>query len=267
MGKNDVVKHDLTSLVRTDAIWSGDEEPVEPPGASWLRPSGGAPPAPQGKTITRQVTAKEMEVLPFCSVGKMRMRFDPLRPKGGSGWVVAPRAFITAGHCVYNHDIPNWVIEATFCPRFDGTCEKSFTVSSVYTLQGWLDGDMAYDLAACVVAESFTIKELPMLWSPFTVPELKYLAAGYPIVPTSEYDFNGKRMWRCQGQTAGFSNQVITMYNDFTPGASGGPWLEPPDAMAGGITSHRDDDVPEGQIQSPIFATGFQNLYDAVKNL
>lgn len=262
MAKNDVVKHDLTT---SNAVfdWDADVEGIEHPFSIASAPQAAAP---MVKAPTdRMITSDEITESPYCSVGKMQMKFDPLMTKGGSGWVVARKAFITAGHCVYTESMGGWIIQAAFCPRYDGSCPKTFTVSTVYTLQGWIDGDWAYDLAACVVTENFTSAEPPLEFALMTLPPLKYVAIGYPIKPTSDHDFNGKRMWRSQGAFSVYSSDMITAANDLTTGASGGPWLEPPDGKAGGVTSHRESDA--NVAISPAFLQGFQNLYDTVKDL
>lgn len=261
MGKDDVVKHDLSGLQHPD--WDADLEGI--PAPHRLRGSGDAFAPAVSAPSTRIVKPEELTDLPYCSVGKMWIELATGKRVGATGWVVAPQAFITSGHCVYHPDHGGWITQAAFCPRYDGSCPKPFTVSAVYTLQGWLDGDWAYDIAACVVTERFTTAELPLLWEKFTLPPLKALALGYPIKPTSKHEFNGKRMWRCLGDIESYSGGILTMANDFTGGASGGPWLTPPDAPAEGLTSDRG---PSADLAtSPVFGQGFENLYDAVKSI
>lgn len=263
MAKTDVVKHDLNPSEAT-IDWNADVPPIplrSPPDEKIPLPEV-APP------IDRKITGEDLNQFPYRSIGKMQMQFDPLRSFYGSGWVVAPRAFITAGHCIYDNDNGGWVEKAAFCPRYDASCPKAWVVSTVYTLQGWYaDTDWAYDLAACVVTEPFTAEEPPIPFSIFLVPELKYVSIGYPRIPTDKHDFNGKRMWRSQGNLVSYDPVgILTAACDLTSGASGGPWMEPPDgATAGGITSRRADVTGYGD--SPIFGQGFQNLYDAVKDL
>jgi hypothetical protein len=68
------------------------------------------------------------------------------------------------------------------------------------------------------------------------------------------------------GDTTDEGDGMIWAENDLTGGASGGPWLRGDDEIVGGLTSARITDDPNLAV-SPVFAQGFQNLYDAVKNL
>lgn len=262
MPKNDVVKHDL--VVGEAIDWDADMQPMELPSQ---------PEAPDAKPLLADpptdtmIDGRVLTETPYRSVGKMGLRFVPETTLYGSGWVVAKKAFITAGHCVYYRPKGGWIIRAEFCPRFNVACEKGWKVSAVYTLQGWLDGDWAYDLAACVVTEDFGDTEPPVAFQTFTVPALEYAAIGYPMDPTSNHDFNGKRMWQSYGKFLKLENDRLYAENDFTHGASGGPWLEASESDdVGGITSSRSGDDPN-IAKSPLFVEGFRNLYDAVKDL
>lgn len=264
MPPNDVVSHKLSLDLgkRRDSNAEGIELPVDFIGRKRAVPA--KPPA------TVEITGQVLREKPYRSVGRMELRFDPLFDlKFASGWVVAPRAFITAGHCVWHKKYGGWIYGAKFCPRFAVDCEKEFTVETVYTLQGWIDSEgteRQYDLAACVVTERFTDAEPPL---PFRLgePGVDYAAVGYPTKPTSRHDFNGKHMWQATGETIDLDGNTYVMENDLTGGASGGPWLDlNDDEKVNGITASRANDDPNA-ARSPIFGQGFQNLYDAVKHL
>lgn len=267
MGKNDVVEHKLVGGSGFD--WNADVEPVAALGARPLKRKKDAVlvAEPNDTMIDGQV----LDESPYRSVGKMMLKFAAdQQAKGASGWVVAPKAFMTAGHCVFHHDFGGWISEAAFCPRFNLTCSKSFTVVTVYTLQGWIDAndDWQYDLAACVVSEAFTGKEPPLAFETNRLPAMQYAGVGYPIKPTAKHEFNGKRMWQSFGDCQSYENGVLTAVNDLTGGASGGPWLEASESdAAGGLTSARPPELSPNLALSPYFTQGITNLYDAVKNL
>lgn len=265
MGKNDVVKHDLP--VDAQAIdWDAVMEPVE----TWPQSRRAAvlAEAPTDTMLTGQI----LQEAPYRSVGKMALQFTPEKTLFGSGWVVAPRAFITAGHCVYHIGKGGWIIKGQFCPRYDNACTKYFKVATVYTLQGWIDrqdeADRQYDMAACVVTEEFTASEPPIEFAAYTLPALQYAAVGYPAKPNDTHDFNGKRMWQSYGNFIQLSSGILSAENDLTGGASGGPWLQASENDAvGGITVYRRPDSDPNVALSPEFAEGFMNLYNAVKDL
>lgn len=262
MAPNDVVSHNVAvNLAKGRSADGGAiEMPFAPP------PPHLAVPAKPPTTV--KIVAPLLGVNPYRSVGKMELWFDPLSVvKRATGWVVAPRAFITAGHCVWYERYGGWIYSAQFCPRYDNGCSKQFVVEKVFTLQGWIDSganrDRQYDLAACVVTEPFTESEPPL---PFRLgdPSVGVHAIGYPITPTPKYDFNGQRMWQSSGEVVDYDDGTWYAENDLTGGASGGPWLDD-DQVVRGITAARPADP--NLALSPPMGQGFQNLWDAVRNL
>lgn len=264
MGKNDVVRHNLTIGAEVD--WGADAEPIDMRRATHsLRRTPGLVGNPPNDTMIRGQSFNEP---PYQSIGKLRMKFPIGRSTVGSGWVVARRAFITAGHCVHTKDRGGWINEGTFCPRFNLTCERAWTVETVLTLQGWLDDedDRQFDLAACIVTEAFTDKEPPLPFRYYTQPATEYVGIGYPRRPSTRSPFNGKRMWQSYGKTLSITrDNVIIAENGLTGGGSGGPWIEGDSDDVGGVNSYREDD-PDW-LGSPMLLQGFKNLYEAVKDL
>ena len=264
MGANDVVRHNLKTTAQID--FKGEIEPLPLP---LVR----QPPdfAPTGPPETTQITDTEINTAPYRSVGRMDLSYKPRQTLGASGWVIAPRAFMTAGHCVYEEERGGWIIKASFCPRFNVECPgKTYTVEAAFTLQGWLDTfseyDRQYDLAVCLVTEPFEPTEPPLPFVANAEPASKYAAIGYPGTPIPGYPFNHKRMWQARGNLL-LTEKVLFAENNFTTGASGGPWCAPEENwVVRGLTAGRITPNPDTAV-SPIFAQGFQNLYDAIKDL
>jgi V8-like Glu-specific endopeptidase len=184
----------------------------------------------------------------------------------GSGWVGARRAFFTAGHCVYHPKFGGWVTWAAIAPRYNNNVVPTYTVASVYALKGWLDSSKReFDMAACVVTVSFATTEPPLAFDAGILPGLNFTAIGYPAKPVPGYDFNGKRMWKCVGDFIRTKKNRLYAANNFTSGGSGGPWCETGRlGVVSGLNAARHTD-PQIAI-SPYFASGFQKLYDAVKD-
>jgi V8-like Glu-specific endopeptidase len=267
MAKTDVVKHDLEPPLAAEVFdWSKVEPlplPVIPRAPSEPQPST------QFGPTTTLVSATDLTKAPYRSVGKMAMKF-PGNDKelGASGWVVARRAFVTAGHCVYDRGFGGWISKAIFCPRYDNGCTKFYEAAVAYTLKGWVDDkDLAYDLAACVVTEGFASTEPPLAFQTGIFPPSQFAAIGYPGKPLNRrYDFDGKRMWQSVGALISAKDGVIWAENDLTDGASGGPWCDPNgNYRVYGVMSGRKDDDPY-RARSSALLDGFDNLYDAVKN-
>lgn len=79
----------------------------------------------------------------------------------GTGWFIAPRLLITAGHVVYIQGSgvagrDGWVREITVIPGRNGTTMPYGSTKSVrfYTVKGWSErGDEEYDYGAIVLSE------------------------------------------------------------------------------------------------------------------
>lgn len=267
MAKTDVVKHDLKVGTATPNI-NDVLDPI---------------PFPQGKKgieareeffnqppVATRVTDEERVEPPYRSVGRVVVITDADIRSFGSGWVVAPRAFVTAGHCVYSAKrFGGWISLAVFEPRYNATVVRFYRVATIYTLKGWVeDEDPVYDMAACVVTENFTQAEPPLRFQDGIFPPDKFTAIGYPDRPIDDKDnFNGQRMWKCTGEFIKESGGMWLAANDFTQGASGGPWCDANnEAIVYGITAWRRGNDPD-VAQSPILLNGFENLYNAVKDM
>ncbi|HMF55203.1 MAG TPA: hypothetical protein VK619_02475 [Pyrinomonadaceae bacterium] len=267
MAATDVVKHDLSKSKRASVFdWTEDVEPMPMPAVRRGRGKKTALVEAANPPTTTRVSEQELTSAPYRSVGKMLLVIDG-KQKGATGWVVAPHAFITAGHCVYHPDFGGWITQAALCPRYDNRCAKTYTVTTVYALKGWVESkDWRYDMAACVVSEKFASTEPPLSFDVGILPGLRFTAIGYPIKPIPGHEFNGKRMWKSVGNLITGGDGFQWAENNLTGGASGGPWCETlNNYVVSGLTSDRGEDP--NAAQSPLFTNGFRNLYDAVKNL
>jgi V8-like Glu-specific endopeptidase len=214
--------------------------------------------------VTTRVTDEELITAPFRSVGKMGLIIGGGR-KTASGWVVARRAFFTAGHCVFHPKFGGWISWASFAPRYNNGVDTMFLGATVYSLKGWVESnDRAYDMAACVVTENFAETEPPLAVDAGILPGLNFTAIGYPLRPIPGHDFNGKRMWKSVGDFIKLENGRLYAANSLNDGASGGPWCETGNKMVvSGLNAQRRNSAEV--CISPYFVNGFQNLYDAVK--
>jgi V8-like Glu-specific endopeptidase len=266
MADTDLVKHDLKIELRAAAI---DLDEYNDPVPFTRGEQGSSPRVAAALTdppVTTRVSDEDLVKAPYRSVGKMGLVLNG-KKKGATGWVVAPRAFITAGHCVYTEELGGWITQAFLAPRYNNAVDTLYTGVTVYTFKGWTESEKrAYDMAACVVTEKFAKTEPPLAFDTGVLPGLNFAVIGYPIRPIPDHDFNGKRMWKCVGDLIRAGGGVQWAANNLTGGSSGGPWCETGNKyIVSGLTSYRDDDPNEAC--SPLFANTFEILYDAVKDL
>ena len=74
-------------------------------------------------------------------------------------------------------------------------------------------------------------------------------------------------MWQSVGASVSEKDDVIWAENDLANGASG-PWCDPDgNCRVYGLTSRRTDKAGPLEASSPALLDGFDNRYDAVKNL
>jgi V8-like Glu-specific endopeptidase len=181
-----------------------------------------------------------------------------------SGWVAASRAFITAGHCVFEPKYGGWITKASFCPCYDNKCTKRYTGTVAYTLKGWVeDKDYAYDIAACLIDGYFATTEPPLGFYSTLFKPKQIVAIGYPKTPIPKHQFNGERMWQSVGASVSQEHGIIVAANNLTDGASGGPWCVPDgNYHVCGLNSPRTSDA--NQLASPLFWISIQKLYEAV---
>jgi V8-like Glu-specific endopeptidase len=268
MADTDVVEHKFNNDEMDEVIdWEESLEPVP-----ILSGEEGQPVTPLTviKPKPDEVTKDERNEEPYRSIGKLGMTYEvgvnQYRMRYSSGWVVATRAFITAGHCVYKHNLSGkeWPRNGRFEPRFHLKESKYYKVIAIYTLAGWVNSKKpAYDMAACVIGEDFANTEPPLQFDTKSLKRTKsYTAVGYPGKPIGEFDYSGERMWKCvgKGQDAG---ALKLAENNFTSGASGGPWFDnDTNYVVTGINSFRRDN--QNVLYSPYFKNGFQKLFDIV---
>jgi V8-like Glu-specific endopeptidase len=268
MADYDLVKWDLSKELKDlEPDWDQPMAPIPMPedsaGVAAELSASTAPPSPSLVGDEARVQA------PYRSVGRFLAKFHELGH--GSGWVVAQRAFITAGHCVYRPQYDGWITAALFVPRYHKELKSAYKVETIFTLEGWYnDQKRAYDMAVCVVTKNFDLdKEPPLAFKAESPYLLEFKAIGYPGRTEGEYDFNGERMWDCDGESLNSADGVQWMACNFTNGASGGPWWDSTNGYVAGLSAGRNKS--QEQLSSPDFGNdkgkGLENLYKEVKDL
>jgi len=109
----------------------------------------------------------------------------------GTGWFIAPRTLVTAGHCVYikNSNVPGrdgWVKNIQVMPGRDAD-KLPFgmrTSTRFFSVQGWGDsGDENYDYGAIILSEPFPKDPGTIGFAVYTDEQLANMVAnvaGYP---------------------------------------------------------------------------------------
>jgi glutamyl endopeptidase len=150
----------------------------------------------------------------------------------GTGWLVSPRTIITAGHCVYIHNLGGWAKSIQVTPGRNGTSREDPFGSSfqdhLRSFNAWINNkDTNYDMGAIILPRDFT----------------GFNSLGY---------FGYANVSDLQGMTANLSGYPGD--KDALPGLRGTQWFHSRQIKQ--ADSHRfyyDIDTAGGQSGSPVW--------------
>jgi V8-like Glu-specific endopeptidase len=200
---------------------------------------------------------------PYAVVGKWFMTFAG-RNFVGTGWVIGERTVFTAGHCVFDRNSAGWATNVLFRAQFNnGAQVGEWALPSLASLRGWTENeDFVYDMAMGVAARPIR----PVTGKAGYIANVGQIqgqikSIGYPAEVIPGFDFNGRRMWECDGTYIDTQNQIMAMNNNMTGGCSGGPGMyrQSDRLYAIWVNSFRFRSEPN-ILRSPYFGRGFTNL-------
>lgn len=176
----------------------------------------------------------------------------------GTGWLVAPRTVITAGHCVYMHDRGGWAKSIEVIPGLNDASRPYGSCSSnnLRSVNGWVNSkNRDYDYGAIILPSNcrpgdrtgffgFGVKTDPYLMS--SVLNL----SGYPG------DKGGNQQWFMALKPKSLSSRVIKYDIDTMGGQSGAPvWVKVGDVRTC-VGIHTNGDTAGNsatRIVTPVF--------------
>ncbi|MGN6106398.1 MAG: trypsin-like serine peptidase, partial [Kofleriaceae bacterium] len=258
---------------RVRELWTPERRRAAiPPPMPPAREMAAGEDAPEDVTKPTRVPAKQLGTPPYSSVGKFLFQFE----EGGmyhrgSGFAVGPNLVMTAAHCVVSlrdKRPPQPAINVLFEPQFDDGDSPlgSFAGVDVFYMLDYThaDGDVAFDFGFALVQPMPS--GVPGLPLDFLEPSSGSVnALGYPIDKNGKFHFDqGERMWE---QPSSYRQKTIKqssflrMPSMFTPGASGGPWIDSQSQQVVSLNSTRSG---EERIDGPILGSAAYVLYQTV---
>ncbi|MGA7398215.1 MAG: hypothetical protein WBW62_12290 [Solirubrobacterales bacterium] len=179
------------------------------------------------------------------------------------------QTIFTAGHCVYDYEIRQFVTDFIFVPGYDSGNAPfgEYPATALATTQGWANrGDLSYDIGIASLAGTPT-KDLggsEKVAFNRSTKNRSYKIYGYPADPQPLYD--GEKLIGCKSEAAGRdvgSPRPIVAYPcNMSHGASGGSW------MSGGYLSavfsyiHCDSSAATcGYAFASYFSNAAKSLY------
>jgi glutamyl endopeptidase len=164
----------------------------------------------------------------------------------GTGWLVAPRLLLTAGHCVYMHNQGGWASQIEVIPGRNGSDRPfgSCITSNLRSVVGWTNSrDRNYDYGAILLPENCRYGD-QLGWFGYAVKndgELNQLVtnlSGYPG------DKPNGTQWFHSRTLKDVDSQVLTYETDTAGGQSGAPvWVRMQDGNRYGVGIHTNGDL------------------------
>ncbi len=151
----------------------------------------------------------------------------------GTGWLVAPRTVITAGHCVFMHDNGGWAKSIEVIPGCNGAAKpyNSGVSSNLRSVTGWTNSrNRDFDYGAIILPASYRPGDATGYFG-FGVKTDAYLMSsvlnlsGYP--GDKQTVRRGDQQWFMALKPKSLTSRVITYDIDTMGGQSGAPvWVK-----------------------------------------
>lgn len=146
----------------------------------------------------------------------------------GSGWLVAPRTVITAGHCVFMHNEGGWVRSIEVVPGLNDAARPygSAFSGNLRSVVGWTQSrNREYDYGAIILPANARLGDRTG-WFGFAVRDDTFLRAAHLNLSGYPGDKGGNQQWFMAQRTKSVSSRVITYEIDTMGGQSGSPvWI------------------------------------------
>jgi len=147
----------------------------------------------------------------------------------GTGWLVAPRTVITAGHCVYMHDHGGWPKSIEVIPGLNDSLRPfgSCTATTFRSVTGWVNSKQReYDYGAIILPTNCRLGDRTGVFG-FAVKDNPYLMSAYLNLSGYPGDKGGNQQWFMARRAKSVAPRVIYYEIDTMGGQSGSPvWVK-----------------------------------------
>jgi V8-like Glu-specific endopeptidase len=147
----------------------------------------------------------------------------------GTGWLVAPRTVITAGHCVYLHALGGWPKSIEVIPGLNDAQRPygSYVGTSFRSVAGWVnDKKREYDYGCIILPRASRPGDRTGVFG-FAVKDNNYLMNAYLNLSGYPADKGGNQQWFMARKAKSVAPRVIYYEIDTMGGQSGSPvWIK-----------------------------------------
>lgn len=179
----------------------------------------------------------------------------------GTGWLVAPRTVITAGHCVFMHDHGGWAKSIEVIPGLNDASRPfgSGASSNLRSVTGWTTNkNRDFDYGAIILPASYRPGDRTGYFG-FSVKTDAYLMASVLNLSGYPGDKGGNQQWFMPLKPKAVSARVIKYDIDTMGGQSGAPvWVKVGDVRSC-VGIHTNGDL-SGNSATRIVTPVFNNI-------
>ncbi|THU31951.1 serine protease [Niastella caeni] len=147
----------------------------------------------------------------------------------GTGFLIAPRTVITAGHCVYMHAQGGWARSIEVIPGLDETQRPfgSYVGTSFRSVTGWVSSKKReYDYGCIILPRASRPGDRTGVFG-FSVKDNNYLLNAYLNLSGYPGDKGGNQQWFMVRKAKSVAPRVIYYEIDTMGGQSGSPvWVK-----------------------------------------
>jgi V8-like Glu-specific endopeptidase len=229
--------------VKLDAFWASNHTPLERAQERMRIVQAAMSEAIIGTDERTRVT--NTQDYPFRCICSLLITANNGSQYIGTGWLVAPRLLLTAGHCVYMHDEGGWAAQIEVIPGRDATTYPfgSVIATDMRSVTGWtVDSDRDFDYGAILLPEDRRLGD-ELGWFGYSVRFDNYLQgldvnlSGYP--GDGGPDGIDGTQWQDHRQIQDVHERQITYVIDTYGGQSGAPvWETTQDGDRYGVAIH-----------------------------
>lgn len=195
---------------------------------------------------------------PWAAICALRIRAQNGVSYVGTGWLVAPRTVLTAGHCVYLHDAGGWASSIEVIPAMNGASRPfgSAVSSNLRSVTGWTVNRSSENDYGCIILPADKRFGDSTGYFGFAVRNDRFLMdaalnlSGYPL------DKGADTQWYMAQRPKSVTEKNIKYDIDTYGGQSGAPiWvLENGNRYAVGIHTNGHDSGNSGtRITQSVF--------------
>lgn len=173
--------------------------------------------------IDDRVRISNTTQVPWRRICALRIQFPSGATYRGTGFLIGPRAVVTAGHCVYLHNQGGWARQVTVIPGSNGPAAPFGRVESgaLRSVRGWVSGKRPESDYGCVVLPQGAFGGRNLGSFGFAAFDAQVLLAQRAVIAGFPADKPFAEMWGAARRLKAVTAKTL-VYNTATMGGQSG---------------------------------------------